>query len=92
MSILSTYKTKKRKEAGPIFELEINDTTDTDRSASYLDIHLEIDSEGRIRTKLYDKSDYFNLPIVNFPYICSNIPAAIFDDSFIIFPKLINQS
>ena len=26
-------------------ELEINDTTDTDRSASYLDLHLEIDSE-----------------------------------------------
>ena len=57
-------------------ELEVKDITDTDRSASYLDIHLEIDSEGRIRTKLYDKSDYFNLPIVNFPYICSNIPAA----------------
>jgi hypothetical protein len=28
-------------------ELEIKDTADTDRSASYLDIHLEIDSEGR---------------------------------------------
>ena len=46
---------EKRKEAGPIFELEINDTTDTDRSASYLDIHLEIDSAGRLRTKHYDK-------------------------------------
>ena len=57
-------------------ELEVKDITDTDRSASYLDIHLEIDSEGRIRTKLYDKRDYFNLPIVNFPFICSNIPAA----------------
>jgi hypothetical protein len=33
-------------------ELEIKDTTDTDRSASYLDLHLEIDSEGRLRTKL----------------------------------------
>ena len=32
-------------------ELEIKDTTDTDRSASYLDLHLEIDSEGRLRTK-----------------------------------------
>jgi hypothetical protein len=28
-------------------ELEIKDTTNTDRSASYLDLHLEIDSEGR---------------------------------------------
>jgi hypothetical protein len=57
-------------------ELEIKDTTDTDRSASYLDIHLEIDSEDRLRTKLYDKRDDLNLPIVNFPFICSNIPAA----------------
>jgi hypothetical protein len=28
------------------------------------------------RTKLYDKRDDLNFPIVNFPYICSNIPAA----------------
>ena len=34
-----------------------------------------IDSEGRLRTKLYDKRDGFNFPIVNFPFICSNIPA-----------------
>jgi hypothetical protein len=57
-------------------ELEINYTIDTDRSASYLDLHLEIDSEGHLRTKPYDKSDDFNFPIVNFPFICSNIPAA----------------
>ena len=31
-------------------ELEIKDTTDTDRSASYLDLHLKVDSEGRLRT------------------------------------------
>jgi hypothetical protein len=59
-----------------LIELEIKDTTDTDRSASYLDLHLEIDSEGRLRTKLYDKRDDFNFPIANFPFICSNIPAA----------------
>jgi hypothetical protein len=35
------------------------DTTDTARSASYLDLHLEIDSEGWLRTKLYDKRDDF---------------------------------
>jgi hypothetical protein len=28
------------------------------------------------RTKLYDKRDDFNFVIVNFPFICSNIPAA----------------
>jgi hypothetical protein len=42
-------------------ELEIKDTTDTDRAASYFHLHLEIDSEGRLRTKHYDKRDYFNL-------------------------------
>jgi hypothetical protein len=57
-------------------ELEIKDTTDTDRSASYLDLHLEIDSEGRLRTKLYNKIDDFNFHIVNFPFISINIPAA----------------
>jgi hypothetical protein len=36
-------------------ELEIKDTTYTDRCASYLDLHLEIDSVGQLRTKLYDK-------------------------------------
>jgi hypothetical protein len=46
------------------------------RVASYLDLHLEIDSEGWLRTKLYDKRDDFNFSIVNFPFICSNIPAA----------------
>ena len=51
-------------------ELEIKDTTDTYRSASYLDLHLEIDSEGRLRMKLYDKRDDFNFPFVNFPFIC----------------------
>jgi len=57
-------------------EFEIKDTTDTDRSPSYLDLRLEIDSEARLRTKLYYKTDDFNFSIVNFPFICSNIPAA----------------
>jgi hypothetical protein len=43
---------------------------------AYLDLHLEIDSEGRLRTKRCDKRDDFNFPIVNFPFIYSNIPAA----------------
>ena len=55
-------------------ELEIKDTTDTDTSASYLDIYLETDSEERLRTP-YDKRADFNLLIVNLPFISSNIPA-----------------
>jgi hypothetical protein len=37
---------------------------------------MKIDSDGWLRTKHYDKRDDFNFPIVNFPFICSNIPAA----------------
>ena len=44
-------------------ELEIKEITNTDRSSSYLDIHLAIDCEGRLRTTLYDESDDFNFPI-----------------------------
>ena len=57
-------------------ELAIKDTTDTDRSASYRDPYLEIDSEERLRTKLIDKRDDVNFSIVNFPIIRSKIPAA----------------
>jgi hypothetical protein len=58
-------------------ELELKDTTDTDidRFSSYLDVHLEIESERRLRKKLYDKGDDFNIPIVNCPFICSSTPA-----------------
>jgi hypothetical protein len=38
--------------------------------------HLKVDSEGWLKTKLYDKRDDFNFPIVNFPFICSNIQTA----------------
>ena len=40
-------------------ELEIKNSTDTAMSASYLDLHTEIDSEGRVRTKHYDKNRMF---------------------------------
>ena len=75
------------------FELEIKDTTDTNRSASYLDLHLEIDGEGWLRTKLYDKRDDFNFLIVNFPFICSNIPAVpaygVYISQLIDIPELV---
>jgi hypothetical protein len=48
----------------------------TASSASYLDQHFEFENDGLLRTKLYDKRDDLNFPIVNFPFICSNIPAA----------------
>jgi hypothetical protein len=61
----------------------ILNTKDKARSASYLDIHLEVNSEDLLRTKLYDKRDDFNFPIVNCPFICSNILAAPADGEYI---------
>lgn len=44
-------------------------------SASYFYLLLDIDSEDRFRTKLYNKGHYFNFPMVNIPFICNKIPA-----------------
>ena len=56
-------------------ELEIKETTETSASSSYLDCYLYIDN-GKLTTRLYDKRDDFNFPIVNFPFLSSNIPSA----------------
>ena len=37
---------------------------------------LEFDDSGQISTKIYDKRDDFNFKIINFPNMCSNIPAS----------------
>ena len=37
--------------------------------------HLEFDDSGQLSTKMYDKRDDFNFKIINFPNLCSNIPA-----------------
>jgi hypothetical protein len=57
-------------------ELEIKDTTECSTSASCLDVLLKLDTNSKITTQLYDKRDYFNFFIVNFPYLCSNIPVS----------------
>jgi hypothetical protein len=42
----------------------------TSRSGGY------INDSGQLRTKIYDKRDDFNFKIINFPNMCSNIPAS----------------
>jgi hypothetical protein len=44
-------------------------------STSYLDLHLAIDNEGRLKGKIYHKHVNFTFPIVNFKLISSNISA-----------------
>jgi len=58
-----------------LFVIDQN-TTDTARSASYLDLHLNINSGSRLSTKHYHERNDFSYHIVNFPFICSNISAA----------------
>ena len=57
-------------------ELEVKETTETASSASFLDLYLEFDDCGQLGTKMYDKRDDFNFKIINFPNMCSNIPAS----------------
>ena len=56
-------------------ELEIKDTTESNTSASYLDLLLSIGRDGQLRTSLYDKRNDFNFHITNFPFLSSNIPS-----------------
>jgi hypothetical protein len=53
---------------------EKKDTSKSDKSAWHLDIWLNVDSNDRLTTKLYDKRDDFDFAIANFPFLCSNTP------------------
>ena len=55
-------------------KLEIKDTTESNTSASYLDLLLSIGRGGQLHTSINDKSDDFNFHITNFPILSSNIP------------------
>ena len=57
-------------------KLEIKDTTERNTSASNLGLLLSIESDGQLRTSLYDKRDDFNFHITNFPFLSSNIPSS----------------
>ncbi|GAW87878.1 hypothetical protein bplSymb_SCF24501P001 [Bathymodiolus platifrons methanotrophic gill symbiont] len=53
-------------------ELEIKETTDSASSASFLTYTSNLTTV----VKIYDKRDDFNFKIINFPNMCSNIPAS----------------
>jgi hypothetical protein len=55
-------------------ELKVKDTRESDKSASYLDILLNIDSNGKLTISLYYKRDDFDFAITHFPYLYSNVP------------------
>ena len=41
---------------------------------TYIPFYLSYGRDKRLQVKLYDKRDYFNSNIVNFPFLSSNIP------------------
>ena len=48
-------------------ELDIKDTTESNTSASYLDLLPSIGRDGQLQTSIYDKRDGFNFNITNSP-------------------------
>ena len=56
-------------------ELDIKETSDSTKSDSYPDLFHDIDQEKNV-SKIFDKRDDANFSIVNFPYLCGNIPAS----------------
>ena len=54
-------------------ELQLNKANNSDTKASFLDLDLTI-SDGVISTKIYDKRDDFDFPIVNYPYLDGDVP------------------
>ena len=58
-------------------EHEIKDTTESNTSASYLDLLLSIGRDDQPHTSLYDERDDFNFHITNFPFPSSNIPSSL---------------
>ena len=60
---------------GQIFptELQLNKANSSDTEAPFLDLNLSI-TNGIVSSKIYDKRDYFNFEIVNFPFLDGDVP------------------
>ena len=62
-NVLSLNNSKFGDYVDLIYPIEL----EIERSAHYLDLHLEVDSKGGLITKLYDQRTDFDFPIENFP-------------------------
>ena len=54
-------------------ELQLNKDNTFDTEGTFLDLHLYI-SNGFVSSKIYDKRDYFDFDIVNFPFLDDDVP------------------
>ena len=85
--VLSLKNTKFAEYLEFIYPRElVKETTETAVSSSYLDCYLYINS-GKLTTRLYDKRDGFNFPIVNFPLLSSNIPYGVYVSQLIRYNR-----
>ena len=62
---------------------------------NYIDLHLEFDEDSKLFTRLYDKRDDFDFPIVNFPYLSSDIPESpaygVFVSQLILYAQVCSK-
>ena len=69
---------------GQIYPTEVNvnkaDSSDTD--ARFWGLILSI-TNGIVSSKIYDKQDYFNFEIVNFPFPDGDLPRSSSNDAYI---------
>ena len=57
-------------------QITVEKANTSDNLANYLDLTFIIESNNRLNTKLYDKTDNCDFHIVNFPSYSSNIPSS----------------
>ena len=76
--VLSINNPQSDNYLGQIYpiELEIKDTSESNISASRMDLPLSIERNDQLYASIYDKCDDFNFHITNFPFLSSIIPAS----------------
>ena len=54
-------------------EFQLNKANSSDTEAPFLDLNFSI-TNGIVSSKIYEKRDYFNFEIVNFPFLDGDVP------------------
>ena len=55
-------------------ELDIKIMTESNTSASHVDLQLSISRDGQLHTSINDKCNDFDFHITNFPFLSNYIP------------------
>ena len=72
--------------------LTVEKADKSDHLASYLELAFMIDSNGKLLTRIYEKRDDFEFPIVKFSLLSSNVPSGpsyvVYILEFIRYPEI----